>query len=225
MKLQYHPLSLLALAISCGVAFGQSASQSQELSVPQQCALRMIEQPVIRKLNLSPAQSRAFQQAEEAYVSTSKKLDADKKASDLDRAMCDRHFANACLSVLNPEQKHLILQITIPAIGIRALTDPAIATRVGLSPTQAKKVGDICGAMAKSEEDVSAMVAEAIVKIPLPKPGTDRRVYDKKCAQVSAMYNGERQRLARERADADAKVLALMTPAQQAKWLDLEGKH
>jgi hypothetical protein len=37
------------------------------------------------------------------------------------------------------------------------------------------------------------------------------------------MYNGERQRIARERAEADKKALEVLTAPQKSKWLDLAG--
>jgi len=70
---------------------------------------------------------------------------------------------------------------------------------------------------------VSAMIANAIIEIPEPKPGADRAAYDKKRMSVAAMYDGERNRIAREKIQDEKKLLALMTSAQQAKWLDLAG--
>jgi len=116
-----------------------------------------------------------------------------------------------------------LLEIGIPRIGTIALIDPTVSAQVGLQPSQIKLIKAVCSDFAKRDEDVSAMIANAIDKIPEPKPGADRKSYDKKCAEVAAMYNGERQRISREKQEADKKAIAILTPAQQAKWLDLAG--
>ena len=88
---------------------------------------------------------------------------------------------------------------------------------------QVKKIEEINRNLEKDDEDVSAMVANAVVKIPQPKPGADMTEYNKQVNKISSRYDGERQRIEREKIEAQKKVLAVLTPAQQSKWLDLAG--
>jgi len=224
MKLHIPAISALGLLMSLGTyAAAQEVEGAQYLSVPERCVMKITETPVAQKLNLSSAQSAALEHAVKTYLAESKKLETAKPAKDKDREACDRKFADACLGALNPEQKRTILKIGIPTIGMAALIDPAIYTRVGLTPIQVRKVKDICLDFEKKDQDVSAMIANAIIEIPEPKPGADRAAYDKKRMSVAAMYDGERNRIAREKIQDEKKLLALMTSAQQAKWLDLAG--
>jgi len=101
--------------------------------------------------------------------------------------------------------------------------DPAISAQVGLTTLQAKKVKQICQEFAKRDEDVSAMIANAVADVPEPKAGEDRAAYEKKRLKVAEAYTGERQRIDREKIAAEKQVAGLMTPAQKAKWLDLSG--
>ena len=75
----------------------------------------------------------------------------------------------------------------------------------------------------KEDEDYSAMIANALMAIPEPAPGADRSQYDKKCADTLRTYEGERQRIARDKEDAEHKVLALMSKTQQLRWAAMSG--
>ena len=224
MKFDFCALSVFVFAASALAMGGsQGNEQPSALTVPQQCAMYMSEEPVAKKLNLNSAQLAAYQHAVKAYVAESERLEKSKTTKDGDIAACDIKFAKACLAALNPAQKHVLLQVGIPRIGFSALVDPAVSTQVGLLPSQVKQITAICKDFAKKDEDVSAMVANAVDQVPEPKPGADRKKYDKKCAEISAMYNGERQRLAKERLEDEKRILGLLTPDQRAKWLDLYG--
>ena len=224
MKLDIRILSTFVLAtFMVSAAAGQVLMENRELTVPQQCALLIVEEPVAKKLKLTPAQASTYDRAVKAYLQETKRLDAQKPPKPADRVACDKKFADACLGALNPVQKHRVLQLGVPSIGIMALTDPAISAQVGLAPVEVKKIKEICVGFAKRDEDLSAMIANEVAKVPEPKPGADRAEYEKKRLKVSKMYDGERQRLAREKVAAEKKVLAVMTSAQQAKWLDLAG--
>ena len=207
-----------------GASYGQELSYKQELSVPQQCALKLAQPPVISKLKLSPAQLKAVKAAELKYDSESKRIEADRSASDSARAAVDKRFANACLDALTVEQKHQILKLGVPEIGVPALLDPTISEQLGLTTAQLKKIRDITFAYQKSDEDVSAMIANAIIAIPEPKVGEDQAAYDKKCSETAKAYEGERQRVHREKIAAEKKVLEILTPTQKTKWEDLAGK-
>jgi len=219
MKLDSQTLTTFVfLASSIVLCRAQVAVDNRSLTVPQQCAMYMSEESVMKKLSLNSAQANVYNQALRKYV-----LMLSSQAKDADMKTNDVKFANACLNALNPSQTHTLLQIGVPRIGSIALIDPSISTQVGLEPGQVKQIEKICRDFAKRDEDVSAMIANAIDEIPEPKPGADRKKYEKKCAEVAAMYEGERQRIAREKAEADKKALALLSPTQKAKWLDLAG--
>lgn len=226
MRLKPRTLFSFSLfAVFIAAANGQLAIENRALSVPQQCAMYLSEEPVLKKLALTDAQVQTYTQLVKGYIAESEKLDQLKTAKDSDRTACDIKFANACLAVLNSVQKHTLLQIGVPRIGTVALIDPAVSEEVGLEAGQVTKIKALCEDVAKKDEDVSEMIANAIDQIPVPKPGADRKAYDKKCVQVAAAYNGERQRVAREKAEADKKTLDLLTPTQKTKWLELAGSE
>jgi len=214
------------VAVSATIVSASSAQEfldKQELSVPQRCALKLTQEPVAAKVKLSSAQLKAVQQAEKSYLEESKKISEEKTPKISDQEMCDKKFANACLNALNPDQKHTLLQIGIPEIGIQALLDPAIITRLALTSAQVQKIGKINASFAKKEEDLSAMIADALLAIPEPKAGADQSAYEQKRQQTSKMYDGERQKVAHEKVIAEKKILAALTPDQRAKWQDLAG--
>lgn len=224
MKINLTARICLALSVSMvAMAEAQVSLDRQFLTVPQQCALHMSEEPVIKKLDLNAAQTKVYEAAVKSYLAESKKLVASKDAKESDVIACDKKFADACYGVLNPAQKLTILRIGIPRIGSLALVDPAIAAKVGLSSSQVTKIKSICQDFAKRDEDVSAMIAKAIEEVPEPKTEKERPAYDKRCAKVVDMYNGEKQRIAKERSESDKKVLEVLTPAQQTKWMELFG--
>ena len=213
-------VSVAAISGACA----QDLSYTQELSVPQQCALKLAQPPVIARLKLSPAQLKAVKTAEKTYSVESKKISSSRSATESARAECDKRFANACLGALTPEQKHVIYRLGVAEIGFPALTDPTIASQLGLTSAQSKSIKDISIAFQKRDEDVSAMIANAITAIPEPKAGEDRATYDKKCAETAHAYLGEEQRIQRERVAAEKKIVAILTPSQREKWTDLSGK-
>ncbi len=218
------PILAFVSAAACSVISAQDLSYTPELTVPQQCALKLAQPPVVAMLKLSPAQLKAVKAAEKSYDVEYKKLASDHSATESARANCDKKFANACLNALTAEQKHAIYRLGVAEIGFPALADPTIASQLTLSPAQAQSIKDISLAFQKRDEDVSAMIANAITAIPEPKAGEDRTAYDKKCAETAHMYLGEQQRIQRERVVAEKKILAILTVPQRDKWKDLSGK-
>lgn len=124
---------------------------------------------------------------------------------------------------MTPVQFHKILQLGVQQIGTRALTDSEVGVTVGLTTAQGLKIKEIYRDFDKREDDVNAMVGAALEAIPEPKEGADRTAYDKKYKETNAMYEGERQRIAREKVAAEKKVVGLLTPEQREKWMKLAG--
>ncbi len=222
-SLQFAFVFALAASVTT-VAFAQEVDNSSALSVPQQCAMLLVNRPhIFEKLELTPTQQAAVQTAEMTHTLASDKLSANKKATEKEWDACDRKLADSLLNALNPTQKQKIFQMGLAKIGIAALADEAIAAKVGLSEIQLNKIQKVFAEHQKDVEDVAAMTASAIEEIPQPKAGADRTAYEKKKVEVYQSYNGERQLLDHKKDVADKKAYDLLTAAQKDKWKDLGG--
>ena len=199
----------------------QEFFEKQELTVPQRCALKLTESPVVVKLKLGPSQVKAIKDAENTYSEQITKINRNPVPNQSELIACDKRFANACLSVLTPDQKQKILKIGIADIGIEAFLDPSIAAQLNLTASQQQKIRGILVGVAKKEEDFSAIVAKAIEAIPEPKAGADRSKYDKACADTVASYEGERLRLLKGKALAERQVVEILANSQKQKWANL----
>jgi hypothetical protein len=221
-----HTLRRVVVA-SVLAGLGISAIQAQGvpsapyLSVPQRCAFLVSNPYIVKQLNLTPVQTRAVQHALKQYDAVSDKLAKLKEPSEKEAASNDIKLANAYLTALTPPQKDVILRLGIQQLGTEALLDPSVVAKLGLDGAQAKRISAIYHAYAKRAEDVDAMEGDAMVAIPQPKAGADQTAYNKKKLDVYASYEGERQRIQREKSAADKKILAVMTPAQSATWIKL----
>ena len=210
---------LVGIAMTCLLA--QEVPSSPYLTVPQRCAFLVANPFVAKQLLLTPDQVKAAQKALSKYSAVSNKLVSLKKPVGKEMAANDVWLANSYLNILTPTQKGVILQLGIQQLGSEALLDPTIIVKVGLSPVQAHKIAAIYKAVEKRSEDVDAMEGDAVVAIPLPKPGANQKAYEKKKSAVYAKFAGERARIQREKLDADKEILGVMTPNQQETWLGL----
>jgi hypothetical protein len=222
---RFQTLSSIAGLSICLIGMAAGQEFRPKLTISEECALRLVQQPVASKLKLSGAQRYAIKNAEAAYEQRAAKLTpkADPTGAKLDRAT--KAYADTCLNTLTAEQKSQLLEVGIPDIGIRALEDPVVSAKLKLSSSQETKIRGIIKAWVKVDDDYSAMIANAIIAIPEPKPGADRAAYEKKCEETLAAYQGERNRIAQQREDSEDKVFSLLSKSQQLDWAKLSGTH
>ena len=210
-------LTILVLCFA-SQAFGQGVSGSPYLTFEQRCAFLVSNSYVAKDLHLSAAQVKAAKTALNRYDTASHKLlsssNLDEKASRAN----DAELANDNLALLTVGQKDQILALGIQEVGTDCLSDRGVSQRLNLTSAQSSKIVAILDQRSKKEEDVEAMVGEAIAKIPEPKSSKDSEAYEKKKLSVYASYEGERQRLQHERLASDKVIVAQLTDAQRSIW-------
>jgi len=204
-------------------AWAQGVSGSPYLSFQQRCAFLVSNPYVVKDLKLNPAQSKAAKAALNRYQGASQKLMNSTKATDREVRENDARLANDYLTLLTPAQKGLILKLGIEEVGTESLTDSLVAHKLALTQDQSAKIKRILAERSKKEEDVEAMEGEALSRIPEPKVGSDTKAYDKKRLDVYTSYEGERQRLQREKISSDHAIVNLLNPKQKKVWADWVG--
>lgn len=210
-----------AFAIATPMTMAQGVPNSPYLSVAQRSAFLVANPDIETKIHLTSAQHKAILLATKRYSAVSEKLSASKDPAQKAFEENDLTLANAYLNTLNPVQKEEVLRLGVQKIGTEALTDTSIAQRVGLNPSQANKIASLFRAFNKRQEDVDAMVGVALAAIPEPKTGKDQAAYEEKQKSVTASYEGERQRLRKEKALLNNQVLNILNATQKKVWLHL----
>ena len=205
-------------ALGTSLAFAQEVPSAPYLSVPQRSAFLVSNPYVAKDLKLNATQLKASRQALKQYEDGSAKIQSAKEPSQKAIEANDARLANAYLSVLTPAQKETVLRLGVSQIGTEALSDPTIAAKVALTPAQLKKINALLQGFHKHEDDVEGMVGEAMEKILAPKPEADQTAYEKKKMDVFNSYEGERQRIRKEKLAVDKQIEALLTPGQLLTW-------
>ena len=216
-------MSLGLVAALATVSSAQYVSGATYLTFPQRCTFLVANPFSLKKLQLTATQSQQVQKIQKNYAASQNKILAEKEPSSKEMQANDTQFAASCLKLLTPAQLETLIKLGVHEVGTSALADSGVCSRIGLGTAQYKKIRDIHEGYAKHEEDVAAMIGSAIEAIPEPKPGKDRTAYEAKCNEINNSYEGERQRLKQEKAQGDARILAIMTSDQRAKWLALVG--
>lgn len=179
------------------------------------------------KLNAFGGQFNAEQKA--YFAEMEKKMKANNgKAPDPDKK---REFKMVTdlkakvLGSLSATQVKRLREISLQAIGVTALGDNTVASRVGLNATQKKKIQDL---LTKGLKDVEAIQVaadkQAKIGIPNPKNQKEYEVAQKKYAEKMKTIGPPAEKkieAIRQRTIRDAT--AVMTPGQTAVWRGLLG--
>jgi hypothetical protein len=216
----------VALAIVAG-AFAGPRTLLQRVSV-------MITSPdIYLDLKLSGAQlgqcSQIAQGHQNAIEAIGKKYEGatgdqnNAFQSDLDKE--GEEFGGKLLAILTPAQTARLKQIALQQVGIFALAEDAPARDLGISPAVQAKVVAIQAKVAKAQNSYEDAVSDALAKI--PDPENNETAFKAYLAKQEAIRKSMRPQ---EKVASDAKLagvnqtLALLTPAQKAKWKTMLGK-
>ncbi|MFY9234549.1 MAG: hypothetical protein WAO58_08830 [Fimbriimonadaceae bacterium] len=130
--------------------------------------------------------------------------------------------ANKALAALNPAQKARLKQLGLQMYGPFAILSPDVGKELGLTAVQKKKMRAL---QAESVRKAQALFQErAVVAQSVPRPQDPNNkvqvdAYRAKLSKVLATRNSSDQKRADTlKRESDAKVLALLTSQQRAKW-------
>jgi vacuolar-type H+-ATPase subunit H len=132
------------------------------------------------------------------------------------------------LKQLTPQQLRRLREITLQQVGLPALGDTVVAKRVGISDAQIKKIRGIYDEALKRASKLEDDALEAAMKdLKAKKPKTEkeaREIMDEANKRAEAVHKRIDPQIRKMRLDAEAKVLATMSPTQKAAWENLKGR-
>lgn len=135
------------------------------------------------------------------------------------------------LAILTPPQLKRLRELTLQRLGLIALTDKEVATRVGLSDAQRDKIKAAFQAGRSKFQSIQASArtsaAPIVAKYKDRKPknaaeaATLKKEIDAKVAPIRAKIVPQLQAVGKQ---TDQNMLAVLTPLQKSKWAALKGR-
>lgn len=129
-------------------------------------------------------------------------------------------------AVLTPAQGHRLTQLTLQRIGPIALTDPIVGKQVGLTDAEKKRMVDAFNAgkakfnTAQQAARTAAMPIAAQYKGKQMTPALQKEA-EGKMEPIKSRLMTQANTISKQ---TDAAMLAVLTPAERAKWTALKGK-
>jgi len=187
------------------------------------------------ELKVTEAQRKQMNDAAAADRTKRAALDKDFKAGkitqDAARKMVAQLFQtlkeNVLSSLTAPQLKRL-REISLQRVGLIALADEKIATRVGLNATQLKQYREVCQKGAELNASIQRQAAEPIMaKYKGVQPKNEAEAKELR-TKVEADFAAARAKVTPQLKAIESattkKLLAILTPAQKAAWEALKGK-
>jgi hypothetical protein len=130
--------------------------------------------------------------------------------------------------ILTPPQIRRLRELTLQRTSVAGLTNPIVAKRVGLSPTQSAAIKKLVSSFQASASATAQQTANAVLsqyRGIKPKDQADasrlRQEIDGKMHAAEVMLE---PRIKAAQKSLDANVMAQLTPTQKATWKGLLGK-
>jgi hypothetical protein len=193
--------------------------------------------PVQKELGVTEAQRTRMNQFADAHRAKLQQMQKDyekAKKNPEDAAKDPRlvgYFYELKLNVmrqLKPAQLKRLSEISLQRVGLAALTDEKVSTKVGMSKDQLAKMRAAFQAGGQKYADAERKAAQ-----PILDKYKDKKVKDQKEAQaLQKQFNGELQaamkkaqpQLAAIKAQAEKAMKTILTAAQVSKYQSLLGK-
>ena len=168
----------------------------------------MLMNPQVReKVGLGPAEIKAYSAASDYRAKSQQKLMTAKDPLNKDIIVLDTTFADKVLKALSPSNRLKLLGLAVQAAGVEALADKEVASKIGLTKSQAKTVSELLAEKKKKRLAFDEMVFKGL-----------EYAKDEERDEVLKSYDAERKSLSASLKAIDDKVLAILTAAQLKKW-------
>ncbi|MEQ1823095.1 MAG: hypothetical protein ABL949_11335 [Fimbriimonadaceae bacterium] len=225
MKKFLFAIVVSCAAFACGDAFdGQVASIVLLQDKAIQTELKITEAQRA-KLNTYGGKFNSDQKA--YYAEMEKKLKANKNTKpDQAREMkMLMDLKTKVLATLNASQLKRLREISLQAIGVTALADETVASRVGLNASQKTKIQGLLQsglqAVEKIQRDTSAQAGKGIAQ---PKTKAEQEAAQKKFSdRMRTLGPPAEAKIESVRRKTITDVLAILTPGQNTIWRALLG--
>lgn len=237
MRLSLLPVLLLSVS-----AFAQTKHDPFDFKMASVIILQSKE--VQKELGVTEAQRTQMNKHADKHrgelVAYQKQLEANQKDKnkplDVDPTKMDGMFVNLKKGVfgqLKPAQLKRLCEISLQQLGLVALIDETVATRVGLTAAEQKRVKSTYEAGIKEADDI-ARSGQAQLEIQLnelrkkyPNPKTDaekQKVMAEAQKKAEAIEKRIDPQIESVRKVTLTKMLSLLTAKQRANWTALLGK-
>lgn len=229
-----HAKSLVAavLVLVTACSFGQDAFDSHVADV-QILQLKEVQ----AELKITEAQRTSMNRHAEThrkkvqgYVEQLKKEKKDPSTlpqPDPKLLQFFNELKSSVVKVLQPAQLRRLRELTLQNAGIAALMDQRIATRVGLSAAQLKRVRDAFDAGAKEAAQIEqAALKGALKEFEGKRPANEAEAKQMQAAaqkKVQAAMQKIRPRMDKLQTDTRNRMTAVLTAAQKTTWTQLQG--
>ncbi len=210
-------LGTLAVAATA-LTLAQGVPSAPHLSVIQKSTFLLMNPQIRSEVRLSVAQQGAVTKAISEYATSQQKLMASKNPLDSEIRALDTGYSKKALAAIDAAQEKKLLVLTIRQIGVQALADKEIATRVGLTKGQTNKVSVLLKKISARKLAFDEMLAKGLAHM---EPG-DQAAMTKQRAEIVKSYDSERVKLQSDLKVLQASVVGTLGAAQKAKWIALQ---
>lgn len=193
--------------------------------------------PLQKELGISEMQRAAMNKIAEQFnnqiktlMEATQKNPSGKPPKDADPKLkaAFEKLKEGVLKQLTPQQLKRLREITLQQVGLPALGDEVVAKRVGIPDAQMKKIRGIYEeALQRAGKLEDSALEEAMKDLKKKNPKTEkeaREIMDEANKRAEAVHKRIDPQIRKIRQDAEAKVLASLSPAQKATWESLKGR-
>jgi hypothetical protein len=210
--------ALLAAVAVSSLALGQGdlyANVSFSLTQPE----------IAKELGVSEAQTGQIERILRDYSDEQQKL-SKKGSTEQAFDKLDDEYSKKIVSVLSATQQNRLRQIALQGEGPSAIARADVAQDLGVGSDVRGKIAAIAASSKAKQEDLDTKVGEKLASIPAPTTKTKAALmaYENKKNAAYASFKDDQKRVDELKAQNDAKILGMLTPAQKAKWQQMLGK-
>jgi hypothetical protein len=219
--------SLKSLARACAVAAALVVSSLAlaEGGLLTNLSFSVTSPDYAKELGITDSQRSQIEKAMRSYSGDQQAL-SKRATSEEAFDKLDAEYAEKILGFLTPAQKSRLKQIALQEEGPVAIARTEIAQELGLSAEQRSKIVALATSSKQKQEDLDTKIGEKLASIPAPTARTKAAImaYENKKNAAYASFDDEQKKLDAVTADNDSKIIATLTAAQKAKWLQMLGK-
>lgn len=179
--------------------------------ISESVAFRLVQKAYQAELGISADQAKSISAISEAFEQDSRSIQGGE-GTKFDQLQSSA--AKKIISELTASQRARLRELAIQEVGPFALRDADVSKEVGISASQKTAIESISKKTASDLDALGVKIAAQIDKLPSNAPETKRR-------EIGNAFIAGSKRIEDEGA---AKILALLTSAQKAKWKAIQGK-
>lgn len=216
-------LSVLVAIAGLSAAYAQNVSSAPYLSVRERGAYLLSAENVRAELNLTPAEivliDRAFDAMRLQQEAVLKQAPIDERRLE----MIEHTFTKAIYNILPEKAADRLCELTLQQIGIRALADRDICTRLGISTAHGKQIGELFERWDEKCADVESQLAELIAN-KMPDDPAKRREAEITRQKIIDSFDLDRKNLQDDKKVLVSMSINVLDLPERDKWKAALGK-